>query len=66
MSAPEGLPRLVTAPVSGWCDPETGECHIDTAEEPATPAAGDQNALGGQSPSGGQSPPEDRPEAAAG
>jgi len=28
--------QFVAAPASGWCDPETGVCHMDAVEEPTT------------------------------
>ncbi|WP_298322127.1 hypothetical protein [Haloactinopolyspora sp.] len=28
--------QIVTGPVSGWCDPVTGVCHIETDDEVAT------------------------------
>ena len=28
--------QLVTRDTSGWCDPETGVCHLDITGEPTT------------------------------
>ncbi|GAA2111212.1 hypothetical protein [Streptomyces synnematoformans] len=36
--AKDGL-QIVAAPVGGWCDPHTGVCHIDTADEAASAEA---------------------------
>jgi hypothetical protein len=33
--AKDGL-EIVAAPAGGWCDPETGTCHIDTDDEATT------------------------------
>ena len=38
--------RIVAVPPSGWCDPVTGVCHIDTDEEAATPAPSGENVAG--------------------
>lgn len=27
--------EFVAAPVGGWCEPETGVCHVEIAEEEA-------------------------------
>lgn len=42
----EGL-TFVAAPASGWCEPETGVCHIDSADAPddaVTAEAADEGA----------------------
>jgi hypothetical protein len=43
--AKSGL-QVVAAPASGWCDPATGACHIEAADEPATVEANNENAAG--------------------
>jgi hypothetical protein len=30
MSEPKSGLQFVAAPASGWCEPDTGVCHIDT------------------------------------
>ncbi|MDN5851997.1 MAG: hypothetical protein L0K86_03970 [Actinomycetia bacterium] len=46
MSEPKGGLRIVATPASGWCDPDTGVCHIDTSDEEVTVEASDDNAAG--------------------
>lgn len=43
--AKDGL-QIVAAPASGWCDPNTGVCHIDTADEAASAEANNEDAAG--------------------
>ncbi|NGO43044.1 hypothetical protein [Streptomyces ureilyticus] len=43
--AKDGL-QIVAAPASGWCDPHTGVCHIDTADEAASAEANNEDAAG--------------------
>ncbi|HLS63379.1 MAG TPA: hypothetical protein VK060_08380 [Ruania sp.] len=57
MSGSRTRPELFTVPASGWCDPETGVCHIDTTENTATAGPDDQK------PPGAGATPGDRPEA---
>jgi hypothetical protein len=42
--AKDGL-QIVTAP-GGWCEPDTGVCHIDTADEAASAEANNEDAAG--------------------
>jgi hypothetical protein len=41
--AKDGL-QIVAAPASGWCEPDTGVCHIDTADEAASAEANNEDA----------------------
>jgi hypothetical protein len=43
--AKDGL-RIVAAPPSGWCDPDTGTCYIATGDEAATAEASNENVTG--------------------
>lgn len=36
MSDPKSGLQIVAAPASGWCEPDTGVCHIDTADRAAS------------------------------
>jgi len=36
--ARDGL-QIVAAPAVGWCDPHSGVCHVDTADETASAEA---------------------------
>ncbi|WP_158602866.1 hypothetical protein [Jiangella rhizosphaerae] len=47
MSEAKGGLQIVAAPASGWCDPGTGVCHIDTADDAASAAATDEDAVAG-------------------
>lgn len=42
--AKDGL-QIAAAPASGWCDPDTGVCHIDT-DEAASAEANNEDAAG--------------------
>jgi hypothetical protein len=42
MSEPKSRLQFVAAPASGWCEPDTGVCHIDTADEAASAEAIDE------------------------
>ncbi|WP_328842881.1 hypothetical protein [Streptomyces sp. NBC_00258] len=33
MSGPKGGLQIVAAPAGGWCEPDTGVCHIDPTDE---------------------------------
>jgi hypothetical protein len=35
--------QIVAVPPSGWCDPATGTCYIDTDDAAATAEAGNEN-----------------------
>ena len=41
--AKNGL-QIVAAPAGGWCEPDTGMCHIDTADEAASAEANNEDA----------------------
>lgn len=42
MSEAKGGLQIVAAPAGGWCEPDTGVCHIDNAADEAVRArAGD-------------------------
>jgi hypothetical protein len=41
--AKDGL-QIVAAPASGWCEPDTGVCHIDTADEASSAEANNEDA----------------------
>ena len=43
--AKDGL-QIVATPASGWCEPDAGMCHIDTADEAASPEANNEDAAG--------------------
>jgi hypothetical protein len=43
--AKSGL-HVVAAPAGGWCDPATGACHDEAADEAATVEANNENAAG--------------------
>jgi hypothetical protein len=43
--AKDGL-QIVAAPASGWCEPDTGVCHIDTTDEAASAEANNEDAAG--------------------
>lgn len=43
--AKDGL-QIVAVPPSGWCDPATGTCYIDTDDEAATVEASNENVAG--------------------
>lgn len=43
--AKDGL-QIVAAPPSGWCDPDTGTCYIDTGDEAAPADASNENVTG--------------------
>jgi hypothetical protein len=43
--AKDGL-QIVTAPAGGWFEPDTGVCHIDTADEAASAEANNEDAAG--------------------
>lgn len=36
MTANAGGVRIVTGHSSGWCDPDTGVCHLDTDDHAST------------------------------
>jgi hypothetical protein len=42
MSEPKSGLQLVAAPASGWCEPDTGVCHVDTADKAASAEAIDE------------------------
>jgi hypothetical protein len=42
MSEPKSGLQFVAAPASGWCEPGTGVCHIDTADKAASAEATDK------------------------
>ncbi|NUQ98984.1 MAG: hypothetical protein HOY79_21315 [Streptomyces sp.] len=44
MSEPKGGLQIVAAPAGGWCEPDTGVCHIDPADETGRPEALDETA----------------------
>lgn len=44
MSEPKERLRIVTTPAGGWCEPGTGDCHIDPADEEDGTAALDETA----------------------
>ncbi|HWD61244.1 MAG TPA: hypothetical protein VG369_02020 [Humibacter sp.] len=42
MSDPKRGIQIVAAPASGWCEPDTGVCHIDTVDETTTTEASNE------------------------
>jgi hypothetical protein len=42
MSEPKSGLQFVAAPASGWCEPDTGVCHIDATDEAASTGAIDE------------------------
>jgi hypothetical protein len=41
----KGALPLVTAPADGWCEPDSGVCHIDTTDETVSTEADDEDAV---------------------
>ncbi|ONI91006.1 hypothetical protein ALI144C_01935 [Actinosynnema sp. ALI-1.44] len=50
MSKAKDEPQIVAAPASGWCDPNAGGCHIDTADEAASAEANNNKDAAGDVP----------------
>lgn len=46
MSGAKGGLQIVAAPASGWCEPDTGMCHIDIADGAASAEANNEDAAG--------------------
>ncbi|WP_279239127.1 hypothetical protein [Humibacter sp. RRB41] len=43
MSEPSGGIQIVAALASGWCDPDSGVCHIETVDETTIADAGSEH-----------------------
>jgi len=46
VSEPKGSLQIVAAPAGGWCEPDTGVCHIDPTDETGGAEALDETAAG--------------------
>ena len=44
MSAPKSGLQIVAAPAGGWCEPDTGVCHVDPTDETGGAEALDETA----------------------
>jgi hypothetical protein len=44
MSEPKNGLQIVAAPAGGWCEPDTGVCHIDTTDDTPVAEAADEPA----------------------
>jgi len=44
--------QIVAAPASGWCDPDTGLCHIDATDEATADEAAVDEAAVDEDPAG--------------
>ncbi|MEU9190522.1 hypothetical protein AB0D14_39610 [Streptomyces sp. NPDC048484] len=42
--------QVVAAPASGWCEPDTGVCHIDTVDETVSAETNDEGAVTSDAP----------------
>jgi len=42
MSEPKNGLQIVAAAASGWCEPDTGVCHIDTTDDTVVAEATDE------------------------
>jgi hypothetical protein len=46
VSEPKGCLQIVAAPAGGWCEPDTGVCHIDPTDETGGAEALDETVAG--------------------
>ncbi|UXX97255.1 hypothetical protein N7U49_46155 [Streptomyces sp. AD2-2] len=46
MSEPKGRLQIAAAPAGEWCEPGTGVCHLDPADETGSAEALDETAAG--------------------